>query len=210
MKSPDNTCFFDTIYHLRSHEEVLFYNRFTNIPPEEEFLVKDLLKIEYMNECPDYPFAGPAYDEQAACWAAKTVYFALQLMLNREKKGPELKDILPAYAGEITPGAVLSADLCLRFLPEILHKTRAIDGEDALIPVLEAHLQVWHYSGIDYPLNQEALDFDVIFSNPCTKQLYIDRMMERKALLLAEIPLLKQEVKICLGDYGKILWKEFK
>lgn len=215
MKSSGNTCFFDTIYHLRTHEEVLFYSRFTNIPPEEDQLVRDLLSIEYANECVDYPYtglvyAGPAYEAEAAGWAAKTIYFALQLMLNRERKEIELEHILPAYAGEITPGAILSADLCLRFLPEILHKTRGIDGEDAIIPVLETHLQIWHYSGIGYSMNTEALDFDVVFSNPCSKQLYMDRMMERRALSLTGIPLLRQEVKNSLGDFSTVLWKEFK
>ncbi len=182
----------------------------TNIAASEGQSVIHFLASEYEKECLEYPFIPPGYDGKAALWAAQIVFFASQLLLYRRNKDSEITSILPDYPEEITPGAILSADLCLRFLPEISRKAKEIDTDDALVAVLETHLQTWHYSGIGYPLKNDVLSFDIIFSDKCLKQVYINRIIEQKSVLLAGIPLLKREVMASMGNFGHYFWKELQ
>jgi len=210
MISRTPTYFLDAITHLRIHEQIVLYRQLTHVSAAEGESVRQFLETEYRRESLEYPGIAPDYDPEAALWAAQLIYFASQLLLYRRNKETELTLILPDYPGEITAGAILSADLCVRFLPEILDKTREIDTEDALAGVLEHHLQTWHYSGIGYPLKKEALSFDIIFREPGLKQAYINRVIGKKSASLAEIPALRQEVMASLGNLGSYFWKELQ
>lgn len=200
--------FFDTIKNLRAKEEILLYTRLMEVSSEEENLVTQFLEKEYLNECIDYPFTAPAYDAKAALWSAKTVYLSGQLLLYREHRETDIKDLLPAYNSKITPSAILSADLCLRFLPDLISNAKMIDAEDILAIILETHLQEFHYSAISIDLTLENLNFDVIISNSCLKQLYVNRVIEKKVSSLANLPLLNQYVKESMGDFSNYFWKE--
>ena len=128
----------------------------------------------------------------------------------REHKEAELTDLLPAFTQPITTEAILSADLCLRFLPQILAEAKLIDPEDYLIPILESILNQWHYSGIGIPLSLKNLDFELIFSNPCLEQLYIDRVIDKKDKKRAELPQMLEKIRATLGIYSEKYWNEFK
>ncbi|MGC4104125.1 hypothetical protein [Ferruginibacter sp.] len=202
--------FYNTINHLRINEEIILYDRVLHFLPEDEEMVKDLLKIEYETESTAYPFTAPAYNATAALWAAKTIYTACQLILYRENKEEELPQLLPAYTGDMDAAAMLSADLCLRFLPQVLTTTRHIDPEDALIQLLEKHLLQWHYSAIGHGLEKTITEDDIIFTDNCLQQLYIDRVIQQKDMQLALQPLLQQKIKAAMGIYASLFWKEFK
>ena len=147
--------FYNTVFHLRQAEEIILYDRLLVFTPEDDELVKDLLKIEYETESPGYPFAAPAFDAAAALWGAKTIYTACQLVLYRENKTAELPELLPPYKGDINASAMVSVDLCLRFLPEVISSARNIDPEDSLVEIIENLLTQWHYSGIGHPLKNK-------------------------------------------------------
>lgn len=200
--------FLDTISHLRSHEEMVIYDRYSPVSSDKEEAVAVLLQQEYANESVEYPGDAPAFEVNSAVWAARTVYIASQLLLYREKTEVGLRECLPGFAGEQTPGAILSVDLCLRFLPPVLEKAKDISPEDELIVVLEDHLKTWHFSGVGYRQDVGALNWDIVFSDACVKQLYIDRIVMRKARALAVLPLLRPEVMAALGDCADHFWEE--
>lgn len=202
--------FYDTIYQLRTNEEIILYDKLLYFNGDDEVLVKEFLQIEFDVESQNHPFSTPKYNAESALWAAKTVYTACQILLYREHKEAELTDLLPLFSYPITTEAILSADLCLRFLPQVLDEAKLIDPEDQVIPILESILQQWHYSGIGIELTLENLDFDPIFSNPCLEQLYIDRVIEKKDRKRAESPQLLEKIKATLGNYTEKYWKEFK
>ncbi|GAB2813600.1 hypothetical protein GCM10027043_11710 [Ferruginibacter profundus] len=179
-----------------------------NFVPEDDALVKELLAIEYDTEVLNYPFTAPPFNATAALWAAKTTYTICQLILYRENKASELPQLLPLYPHAIDAGAMLSADLCLRFLPQVLKDTKNIDPDDALITLAEEQLQQWHYSGIGYPLKITAINFDGITDNECVLQLYINRVIQKKDLQRAQLPLLYEKIKAAMGMYSSRFWKE--
>jgi hypothetical protein len=202
--------FYNTIYQLRTKEEIILYDKLFEIKEGDEALVKEFLQIEFNIESKNHPFSTPKYDAESALWAAKIVYTACQILLYRENKEAELTDLLPAFTQPITTEAILSADLCLRFLPQILAEAKLIDPEDYLIPILESILKQWHYSGIGIPLSLKNLDFELIFSNPCLEQLYIDRVIDKKDKKRAELPQMLEKIRATLGNYTEKYWNEFK
>lgn len=202
-----NHYFYDTIYQLRSKEELILYTKLIDFEREDEMLVVDFLKIEYDTEVLNYPFAAPPFNAEAALWAAKTVYTSCQILLYRKHQEPELPTLLPSFAYPITAAEILSADLCLRFLPRILEEARLIDIEDALIPILEGIVKQWHYSGIGHLFDAETIHFEPILMNPCLTQLYIDRVIEKKDLTRALLPPLKEKINATLGNHTNYYWK---
>jgi MoxR-vWA-beta-propeller ternary system domain bpX4 len=199
--------FYNTIYNLRQDEEIVLYDKVLNFLAENEQMVKDFLQIEYEVETLNYPFTAPKFDAAAALWGAKTTYTICQLILYRENKVEELQQLLPSYTGEITAAAILSADLCLRFLPQVLKNTRSIDPDDTLIAIAENHLQQWHYSGIGYPLTK-TIDLAMVTNDKCLAQLYADRVIQKKDMQRAQQPLLHEKIKAIMGIYSSLFWKE--
>lgn len=208
MNSYD-TYFLNTIKHLRLNEEIILYANLPILSTDEENLLIDFLANEYRKESTNYPYSSPVYNAQAALWGASIIYYASQMMLYRENKGEEIAAFLPPYAYQQDASAILSADLCLRFLPQVLENLKNIDPDDIIIPLLKNHLHQWHYSAIGLDLDNETLNFNGILGNECLKQLYINRIIENKAKVLAQLPFLKNHVKASMGNFSSYFWKEF-
>jgi len=202
--------FYDTIYGLRKREEIILYNRLLDFDPAEEQMVADFLALEYKRECISYPFTPPLFDASAALWAAKTIYIFSQLMLNRDNPADDLPQLLPVYDGMMDAGAVLSADLCLRFLVELVPTIRNIDSEDPLLQILHAHLHLWHYSGTGLDLKTGKVNMEAFAANDCLMQLYADRVVEKRDIKRAMVPDLYQRLKTGMGLYSPVFWKELK
>jgi MoxR-vWA-beta-propeller ternary system domain bpX4 len=201
--------FYDSITGMRLNEEMVLYNNIPQIKVEDEQLVLDFLRIEYEIESKNYPFIAPDFNGEAAIWAAKLVYVSSQLMLYRESKAEDLDEILPKFTFEISTSAIVSADLCLRFLPIVISETKHIDMEDELIEKIEEQLKSWPFSNVGGILEIEKNSLDVILSNNCIAQLFIDRIILKKDLGLSKWPAINLKIKETMGDYSTIYWKEF-
>lgn len=202
--------FYDTIYGLRIREELILYNRLLDFNKVEEQKVTDFLAVEYGRECVGFPFMPPPFDAEAALWAAKTTYIFSQLILHRNHAEEELPKLLPLFNGMINAGAILSADLCLRFLVELVPTIRNIDSEDLLLQLLHKHLHQWHYSAIGLDAITGELNMEVFCGNDCLYQLYADRVVEKRDIKRAMIPELYQRLKTGMGIYSPVFWKELK
>ncbi|NHN25743.1 hypothetical protein FIA58_008660 [Flavobacterium jejuense] len=200
--------FLDTIYHLRSIEHAIIYDKKLDISKEEEKEVIELLKDEYEKEKLNYPFQAPVFDEVAALWGSKIVYFATQLVLNREDTASKISTLFPDFGQPIIPSAMLSADLCLRFLPQLLLQLQLMDADDMILPVLEQKLKQFPYSGIGYEMNLENIDLSVALSDACLTQLFLDRVVEKKDKNRGNLEVIKPLLLANFGDYKTIFWNE--
>ena len=196
--------------HLRYYEEVMLYGNLLHVSDEDGAVAVAYLESEYMNEALEYPFEAPRFDAEAALWAAKILYTATQLLLYREHKEKDLESLLPEFKGEINASAMLSADITLRFLPPVITQLKGIDPEDKLIEILSEHLVTWHYSGIAFPLLTAQLRFNVVDSNQCLQQLYVNRVLETKKTELAKHPTLAASVRASLSIFSNFFWNELK
>jgi hypothetical protein len=201
--------FSEMIQNLRQNEEITLYANLLVISDSEALQVCKFLEKEYARESAGYPYSPPAFDASAALWAAKTVYVSAQLILYRENKVAELGALLPDHQGGKGPSAILSADLCLRFLPPMILQLKMIDSADPLIEALEKILTHWHYSGVSYSPDLKIEGFDEISGNSCLQQLYINRILEYKKTQLAKHPAFKEVVLGNLSIFAPELWNEF-
>jgi hypothetical protein len=203
--------FYKMIERLRHHEEIMLYDNVLAISEEEKRLVTAFLETEFQRESLNYPRGYPGFTEDAALWAAKTTYVAAQLILYRQNKDEDLKTLLPDYPSEKSAGAFLSADLCLRFLPDMIRQLKIIDSGDPLIEVLQNILQQWHYSGIGYDeLDFHAMKFETIVQNEALLQLYCTSIIYHKNTKLAQHPDFNEVIGAQLGIYNQEFWNEFK
>jgi hypothetical protein len=202
--------FMETLYLLRTIEQIILYNKVMEISDTETQDAATFLEEEYQKETLNYPYTAPEFHAKAAIWASKIVYFSAQLLLYRENQVSDLTVFLPKYSGIMNASAILSADICLRFLPQIREELKRIDTEDPILPIIEQHLEQFHFSAVGFDSEKETTDTQLLFSDACLKQLYLDRIIERKAYRLAEKP----EINACLlanfGDYKKEFWNELK
>jgi len=217
MTLATNTHFLQTIRHLREQEEMLIYDRLISTTGTEEEAVGVFLQEEYEKEIVGYPGYPPPFEQEAAVWAAKIVFNASQLLLSRDQNNKDLGQLLTGYRATIDAAAILSADLCLRCLPDVITKAREINPDDGLIPLLEEVLQTWHYSGVGYfkggaggPGMGEKFDWTPVLANDCLRRLYIDRVIGRRAAGLANSPALRSEIRAALGDHSAYFWKELQ
>lgn len=200
--------FLEMIVNLRQNEAVLLSGKMNTISTEEEKEVAHFLLNEYKNEVIDYPFIAPEFNREAALWAAKIIYIGSNLMLYREQKEEEITAMLPPFDNEINASAMLSADLILRFLPHIIANLKLIDIEDTLIEILENHLLQWHYSAIEILKNVDEINFISVSENNCLHQLYCNRIMITKNIILAKHPLFQETIKANMGLFANEFWKE--
>ncbi len=208
MNQEKQLYFLPVIERLRREEELVLYGNILLPVEGEKEAVTRLLQQEYEREAIGYPYTPPAFNGSAALWAAETVYTAAQLILYREHKPGDLGSLFAPYNGETGAAAILSADLCLRFLPELHTRLKLIDPEDQLLKLLEQILATWHYSGIALVQPVEQLDNSILLADPCLRQLYVNRIITCKRTPLAQHAAWKDQVQGNLGIFAPVFWKE--
>ncbi len=187
---------------------VLMTNAVPISPADEQRLVA-LLETEYEQECVHWPHTPPAWRADAAVWAAKILFHTAQLVLYRKQTIDEVRHLFANYTGHITPGAILSADLCLRFLPHCIVPLTGLNDADELIGILQTLLADWHYSAIGDTNIPTPSNFAVIQADACLSQLYTDRVIARKHRTFALHPQLQPLVVAALGQHMATFWPDF-
>lgn len=198
--------FLQMIIDLRTEEKVTLYDNILATSENENWMVESFLEKEYKTESLDFPYSVPVYDKNAALWGAKLCYVAAQLILYRQNKKEELEELTPKYTGEMNASTILSADLCLRFVPQMMFHLKAMDPEDSLIPLLQNTLNTWHYSNVANGQNGTEVDVQKILENPCLKQLYVDRIIAHKNKYLAQLPSIYPLIVSTIGIHKKEYW----
>jgi len=202
--------FYDMITTLLTNEEVILYENRLSISEEERVKVNILLQEKFSEESTNYPFSVPSFNQEAALWAAEYVYITAQLLLYRKDDAKDLKSLLPTAEFDVTASSILSVDLCFRFIPDMIRELQFIDPEDPLLPVLETELNKWHYSGIKYITDLEPINLDILFTNQCLQQLYLNRVVDYKNKKLAQHPQLNALLTENFGIYEEEYWNTFK
>ncbi|MEJ1241944.1 hypothetical protein WBG78_27610 [Chryseolinea sp. T2] len=209
MNSDPTTPFVSFIRRLRQNEEVLIFGNTFSVSVEDENAVAAFLEEEFKREALDFPEGGPSFDRRAAVWAATDAYRCAQLILYRDHAPEDLGTVLQAYTGNMNASAIVSADLCLRFLPSMIQQLKLIDQEDPLIELIEERLYQWHFSAVSYPLDNQKLDFNTVGSDRCLLALYVNRITSYRNLTLSTHPVFAGSIRASMGMYGTTLWKEF-
>ncbi len=205
-KSP----FLDTLFLLRKEGTLTIFSDFKTLSEKEEKEAEDFFESEFEKERLDFLSDKIPFNKEAAIWAAKVLYHSAQLYLIRKDTAKDLEKLIPQYQDEKDVSAILSADLSLRFLPQLLDALQIADSTDPLVKILENILQQFHYSGIGLDLNLENINWEEELKNKTYRKLYLERIVEKKAYKLAEIPYINQLLIAEFGMYKGIFWRELK
>ena len=205
-KSP----FLDTIFLLRKEECITLFSSLHTISPQEEAEAGDYFETEFEKERLEFLSDQLICNRQAAVWAAKILYYSAQLYLIRENTEKNIEHLIPGFKGSRDVSCLLSADLSLRFLPQIIVALNTADPEDSLIPMLENILMQFHYSGVGYDLDLKNVNWQEELKDKTYRKLYLERIVEKKDYKLAEIPLINKLLIAEFGMHKDAFWRELK
>jgi hypothetical protein len=206
IKSP----FLDTLFLLRKEEFITIFADIQEISQKEEQDAADYFESEFEKERLEFLSDQINCDRETAVWAAKVMYHSAQLHLIRKNTTKDLDKLIPLFKDKRDISAILSADLSLRFLPQIISVLQSADPEDALIKMLENILTQFHYSAIGFDLDFENINWQEELKDKTYRKLYLERIVEKKAYKLAEIPYINQLLIAEFGIYKNIFWRELK
>jgi hypothetical protein len=151
------------------------------------------------------PLVAPAYDLHAAIWAAEYVCRALQFVMVRNL-GEELmvKHLLP-YDRTVDASAIYSADLCLRYLPDIFDLAKSLSPTDPLVENLKQTAIAWPFSVVGIPV-----EGNWAVENDSLQLAYADRVLACKDRKRSQHPAVNLHLQAALGVHAKRLWADFE
>ncbi|SIT02489.1 hypothetical protein [Chryseobacterium gambrini] len=204
------SAFLDTLFLLRKEECITIFSNIHEISKKEEQDAADYFQAEFEKERLEFLSDTLVCDTETAVWAAKIVYHSAQLHLIRENTAKDLNKLIPSFKGKKDISAMLSADLSLRFLPQIVSALQVSDPEDPLVKMLENILKQFHYSAVGMDLDLEDINWEEELKDKTYRKLYLERIVEKKSYQLAEIPYLNNLLTAEFGLHKDVFWKELK
>ena len=169
---------------------------------------EELLTSYHAEDCLDLPHTAPAFEAPAGLWAAQHLYHAAVLAVVCELDEAAIATHLPAYEGALTPAAHYSADLSLRYLPDLLQLARGLAPAAALVARLQHTARQWPLSFVGHePADAEAEA--ILLAHPALRGAYVDRIIGAHDRVRAGQPHLAPLVQAALGAYSAQLWPDF-
>lgn len=202
--------FLDTLFLLRKDECITIFSDIKEISKKEEQDAADYFETEFEKERLEFLSDQINCNKETAVWAGKILYHSAQLYLIRRDTAKDLGQLIPPYKGTRDVSSILSADLSLRFLPQIVDGLQIADAEDPLIKMLENILSQFHYSAIGSDIDIEKINWEEELKDKTYRKLYLERIVEKKAYQFAEIPYINQLLIAEFGMYKDTFWKELK
>jgi hypothetical protein len=153
------------------------------------------------------PGEPPRLAIEAAVWGALMIYRGAQLLVHRDAGSGWVQRALADPCPEKpSPEAAWSADLALRYLPDLLSLARGIAEGDPLVEELKRIGSDWPLSSVG-ARDVTARDLSSFVDHASLRRLYVDRVVERRDLSRLGHPRVDEAVREALGAYPD-LWPE--
>lgn len=201
-----NTTFISFIQNLLEQGDIALQNKFKLISKTEEKEAISFLADFYKRIQINQPYQGIPFNKDAALWGAKLMYFTAQFFLIRKHKKGELKKYLENYNKALTPDVLASADIALKFLPQLYELFLNQDSEDIILPLLEEILKTFQYSAIGSIIKLDKERELLCWDDECYKQLFIDRITEKRDYNLSNHPKITEALDIEVGNHKENLF----
>lgn len=205
-KSP----FLDTLFLLRKEGVMTIFTDLFEIPKKEEEDAAVYFESEFEKERLNFLSDEIPFNKNAAVWAGKVLYHSAQLYLIRKDTAKDVNKLIPRFEGRKDVSAVLSADLSLRFLPQIRDALHLADAADPVVKILDEILIQFHYSAIGSDVYPEKIIWEEGLKDKTYRKLYLERIVEKKAYKLAEIPYINQLLMAEFGMYKDVFWRDLQ
>jgi len=115
-------------------------------------------------------------DAVIAIEAAEVVRQACWALVDREERAEELRRRFRMPQSPTTPAHHLSADLLLRYLPQVLKRARGLDPTDPLVEILGEILRRWPLSGALSDVEEGPLNPVDFGGHPGLLLMYAERV----------------------------------
>jgi hypothetical protein len=135
------------------------------------------LEEEFARYALTIPGAAIRFDAPAALAAAEMLRQAAWFLVSRDEPDDEVARHIEMRVSPDSPSQHLSADLLLRFAPQLLKRARAIAPGDVLAQKLESNLRRWPLSGVLAEIS-EAPVTPPDFGHEGLALLYAERLAE--------------------------------
>ncbi len=168
-----------------------------------------ILHQYYEKDKLEMPGQPPAFEADAAVWAAKYLYGAMQLTLLRNIGEEKIPAYLTPFTGTLSAEAIYSTDLMLRYLPDTLNLAKGLAPDDALVVYLKKTAVQWPFSSVGVA-ESEIPDVSLILAHASLKQAYLDRIIQKRDSHRAKQPAIHQGICEVLGTHTKALWPDFQ
>lgn len=192
---------------LFTEGKVLIAGQLTAFDNNDLVLCNDLLKEAYQQDILHMPATAPAYNADAALWAARYLYTALQLTVIRNLEAEKVAEQIEDFTGSLTPATIYSADLVLRYLPDVFLLAKGLSPADIMVKKLAAAALQWPFSSVGIPLTDRP-DETIILQHSSLQIAYIDRIIQRKDVKRMNNEAVQTYVQEALGNYAENLWPE--
>ncbi len=173
----DMAAFQEFLTQLLDHGQIVFRSAKA---PQDGPTERDLAVLAEAFDTFALSVAGAriAFDARTACEAAELVRQSSWALVQREDRLADLKRRLKMTGPPRTASQHLSADLMLRFVPQIVKRARGLDPSDPLSGLLGDLLRRWPLSGVLSDVEEApllALDFG---GHPGLLLLYAERLAQ--------------------------------
>lgn len=177
------------------------------VPFSEEDIQRSIacLQLLYNNNAKELTGAIPAFDAGSALWAATYLYRAVQLAMLRSAGDDTVNELLTPFTGPETPETIVSADLCLRYLPDLLSLAKGLAPGDILVQRLQETAAQWPFSsvGLSIPITK---DITILLQHTCLRQAYIDRIIATRDAARSNHRQVNEYLTEALGNHSHTLW----
>ena len=174
-----------------------------SVPPDEAMPADLAQAVDELDVAArgEMAFDPPELNRESAAWALGLIYRACQALVFREIDAASVERALDAPCPQRPSASVCySADLSLRYLPDLLSLARGIAPDDPLVAGLTALARAWPLSSVG-TAGLEDVDVSAFVDHPSLRQLYVDRIIERGDVSRLKHPALRAAVGEALGAY---------
>lgn len=173
---------------------------------DEQEAVRSLHQY-YQEDVQEMPLTAPAFNQQAALWAAKYFYTAVQLTVLRDEGEEVIKEKLVPFSESLDAAAMYSADLILRYLPSLLQLSKGLSPADVLVKVLEQTAAAWPFSSIGID-TAEVKNESTIFSDASLSIAYTDRLIAARDIKRIAGAEIKDHILSATGLHLETFWPQ--
>jgi hypothetical protein len=150
---------------------------------------------------PELAYDAPPLSESSAVWGLTTLYRSCQFLAYREVEEETVRQTLSAPCpDEPSPSVCYSVDLAMRYVPELHTLTRGIAPADPLTASLLALGRAWPLSSVGLA-DLGDLDLAPFIDHRSLRQLYVDRIIERRDSSRVLHPLVWEAARAAVGGF---------
>ena len=200
------TSFIESLLHAGS---VTIPGEMTVFPQDDLHASVKLLQHYYEEDKLEMPYEAPGFAPDAAIWSARYLFHAIQLAMLRDMGEAVVEQFLQPYSGKVIPETVYSADLVLRYLPDLFYLAKGLAPEDILVKKIKATALAWPFSAVGITLDTEP-DLGVILGHDSLREAYTDRIIAGKDKESARNELMSNYILTAIGEHRDKLWPEFE